>query len=363
MNALCFLVIISFSSWNSINAQNLVNNPTFDTYYTYPDSNNNIVYHPDFWYYSLSTPNHPIYYSADRFLDKAITNNPHPDAELILQGQKINYISILILPNTQKAYTVFKEQLKRGCRYHLSIDIKAFVQSNCLSDLLVGFDECLDCHEDSDLYQIRLSIPDSLANEFLYNNWLTVSKDFTANGKEKVMVISAGSKEDYLKIVNSNPDKFIIRRFDGPYRLKYLVDNIYLAPVEESRNDSSFKESLDSLRIGESLVLQNIYFDFDKYELLETSFPVLDRVTGYLAENKNVRILVSGYTDSIGSDTYNDELSHRRAASVVEYIVKKGIAKNRLESAGFGSLFPIASNNTEEGRQKNRRIEIKVVGK
>jgi outer membrane protein OmpA-like peptidoglycan-associated protein len=342
--------------------QNLIKNPEFDDYYTYIDSNKNLVYHPEFWYYNSITSDHPIYFSSDRFLNKSLTWNPHPDSVLIRQGLKVNYISILILPNPQKAYTAFKEPLKKDKKYHLSIDIKAFELSNCLSDLLVGFKDCLNCNMDSSLYQLKLIIPDSLCNEFLLHNWLTLNADFTALGNEKVLVVSAGSSYDYLKIIYSNQDKFTIRYYSGPPNLKYYIDNICLTAIE-SKSDSSFTNRIDALSIGESIILQNIYFDFDKYVILKESFPVLDKVADFLAKKRNVRIQISGHTDNIGSNEYNDELSDKRAISVVDYLVNKGIAKNRLQSAGFGSRFPVDSNDTDEGRQKNRRIEMKIIAK
>ncbi len=362
MKVLCILICSIHFIEISTKAQNLINNPNFDNYSTFTDSNNNLVYKPDYWYYDKKGQNHPIYYSSDRFLNKSIKYNFHPDSALIRQGKKVNYVSVLILPNTQKVYTELKERLKGGQKYHLKIDIKAFEQSNCLSDLLIGFKNCLYCNIDSSLYQLQLKIPDSLCNNSLFHNWVTLNDDFTANGNEKVLVISSGSPKDYLKIINSNLNKFMIRSYEGPFRLKYLIDNISLTAIT-NKNESLFVDRIDSLRIGESIILQNIYFDFDKYILLNKSFPNLDSIANYLAKNRNIRIQIFGHTDNVGTKEYNDELSNKRAKSVVDYLIKKGITKDRLQSTGFGSRFPIDSNDSEEGRQKNRRIEIKIIYK
>ena len=96
---------------------------------------------------------------------------------------------------------------------------------------------------------------------------------------------------------------------------------------------------------------------------MKESFPILDKIADYLLNNRNIRILVSGHTDNMGANEYNDELSNKRAVSVVNYLVTKGIVKERLQSIGFGSRFPIDSNKSKEGRQKNRRIEMKIIAK
>lgn len=77
-------------------------------------------------------------------------------------------------------------------------------------------------------------------------------------------------------------------------------------------------------------------------------------------ENKDKRVALSGHTDSIGTEKYNQGLSERRAASVKNYLVKKGVDGGRITSQGFGETKPIADNKTKEGRAKNRRVEIKV---
>jgi OOP family OmpA-OmpF porin len=77
-------------------------------------------------------------------------------------------------------------------------------------------------------------------------------------------------------------------------------------------------------------------------------------------ENKDKRVNLSGHTDSIGTEAYNQKLSERRAASVKNYLTKKGIDAGRISAQGFGETKPIADNKTKEGRAKNRRVEIKV---
>jgi len=96
--------------------------------------------------------------------------------------------------------------------------------------------------------------------------------------------------------------------------------------------------------------------------LLAKGKPVLDTVVAYLKRNPDVNVTIDGHTDNIGSDKVNIPLSLKRAEATKKYLVSKGINADRLTTAGFGSTQPVADNKTAEGRQKNRRIEIKIKG-
>ena len=133
-------------------------------------------------------------------------------------------------------------------------------------------------------------------------------------------------------------------------------------------NEESFQEltvniklfSIKSLR-EISIKLNNIYFDFDKYELKPESFSELDRLYKFLSDNPEVKIEISAHTDSKGSDEYNLNLSQKRAESVVNYLVTKGIGSSRMIPKGYGKSHPVADNSTEEGRALNRRVEMKIM--
>ena len=96
--------------------------------------------------------------------------------------------------------------------------------------------------------------------------------------------------------------------------------------------------------------------------LLAKGKPILDTVVAYLKRNPDVEVTIDGHTDNIGSDKVNNPLSLKRAEATKKYLVSKGVAADRLVTAGFGSTQPVADNNTKEGREKNRRIEIKIKG-
>jgi outer membrane protein OmpA-like peptidoglycan-associated protein len=105
----------------------------------------------------------------------------------------------------------------------------------------------------------------------------------------------------------------------------------------------------------------NVTFDTDRAEIRPEFRPVLDDVAETLVKYPGTRIRIAGHTDSTGSDTYNQQLSERRAAEVERYLGYRGVARERLESTGYGERFPIADNGTDAGRAANRRVEMELV--
>jgi OmpA-OmpF porin, OOP family len=126
-----------------------------------------------------------------------------------------------------------------------------------------------------------------------------------------------------------------------------FVKDIYLVPIE----------------VGATVRLQNIYFDFDKTTLKRESFVELNKVVDFLQTNKTVEIEISGHTDNKGSDEYNATLSQGRSQAVVDYLISQGIDTSRLTAHGYGESKPIDSNETDDGRAVNRRVEFTVLKK
>ena len=104
--------------------------------------------------------------------------------------------------------------------------------------------------------------------------------------------------------------------------------------------------------------LDTILFDFDKTEIKSAAYPLLDDVVAILKKNPDMKVLLSGHCDNVGTNEYNMDLSQRRANAVRDYIVRKGIRWKRLDTQGFGFTQPVALNGTDSGRAMNRRVEI-----
>ena len=114
------------------------------------------------------------------------------------------------------------------------------------------------------------------------------------------------------------------------------------------------------VRKEQVVVLPNIEFEYDKARLTGQGKAVLDTVVRFLKDQTEIQLDVWGHTDSKGADDYNQRLSQARAKAVVDYLVASGIDDARLTSAGFGESKPIADNDTDEGRARNRRVELHI---
>jgi outer membrane protein OmpA-like peptidoglycan-associated protein len=133
--------------------------------------------------------------------------------------------------------------------------------------------------------------------------------------------------------------------------------------LSQENSDSTYNIDipLQPLEPNATVILKNIFFDVNKYELKPESASELDKVVMLLKENPTLKIQISGHTDNVGRSADNLKLSNERAQSVVKYIVTKGIDMKRLSFRGYGANQPIASNTSEEGKAKNRRTELKVL--
>ncbi len=118
---------------------------------------------------------------------------------------------------------------------------------------------------------------------------------------------------------------------------------------------------LQPIEAGASVILKNIFFDSKQFTLKPESVSELDKLVRLMTENPNLKILISGFTDNVGKPADNLLLSMNRSKAVVNYLLSKGIAPQRLSSKGFGETNPLADNSTEQGRALNRRTEMQVV--
>jgi uncharacterized repeat protein (TIGR01451 family)/MYXO-CTERM domain-containing protein len=143
-----------------------------------------------------------------------------------------------------------------------------------------------------------------------------------------------------------------------------IVDRLDNCPDEKgpAENNGCPKKQLVKITEDNLEILDSVYFKTDRAEILPRSFALLDNVVAVLKAHDKLHIQVEGHTDSQGKPEYNKQLSQRRADSVVQYLVKKGISIDRLTSVGFGQDKPIADNKTAEGRAQNRRVVFTVIG-
>lgn len=136
----------------------------------------------------------------------------------------------------------------------------------------------------------------------------------------------------------------------------------YDIPASDGYQEVTLNVELKKVSVGSRIILRNIFFDFDKATLKKESTAELEKLLDILNEVPSLKIEISGHTDNKGSADYNKKLSERRAKSVVDYLLAKGISGDRLRFAGYGMDRPLVSNDDEYGRQLNRRTEFEIIG-
>ncbi|TSA24260.1 MAG: hypothetical protein D4R67_12170 [Bacteroidetes bacterium] len=143
----------------------------------------------------------------------------------------------------------------------------------------------------------------------------------------------------------------------------FYSDNFSLTGIRDQARPFLKNIPLQPVKVGETVVLKNIFFDTDKYDLKPTSYIELEKLLHLLKANPSLKIEISGHTDIRGSEEHNLELSENRARAVFNYLVTSGISSDRLTYFGYGFSRPIDTNDTDEGRANNRRTEFRIIGK
>lgn len=195
-----------------------------------------------------------------------------------------------------------------------------------------------------------------------------------------VEAIKAGKAEDLLddgvielKIEGGTPP-YSIEWTHGPKttRLENLSYGTYSYIVRDKYNcvakdtiifiepdiPDEFTNELKTIKEGGRIILKNIFFDLDKTDLKDSSYVELDKLANFIIESDIKEVVIEGHTDSQNTDAYNYKLSEGRAKAVIDYLVMQGVERERLSFVGYGESRPIATNQSKEGRAKNRRVEF-----
>ena len=247
------------------------------------------------------------------------------------------------------------EPLVPGQRYRLSLWVAALPRGLRCDRLGAAFVAEPLRYEDDRLLPLR---PAAVFAEIADpgSGWTQLTTEFVADGTE-----------GYLVVGNFTDDAGTRTR-PGPAEpplpfAYYYVDDLSLRKVEPIVPVSPAPDALGDrvLRAGEAITLRHVYFDTDRDELQPRSFRELDQLVRLMRKYPAARVRIVGHTDDQGTPTYNVDLSQRRAARVVRYLEENGVAPERLSHEGRGETEPVASNDTPEGRQLNRRVVAEVL--
>ncbi|MEO0311175.1 MAG: hypothetical protein RIQ89_832 [Bacteroidota bacterium] len=178
-----------------------------------------------------------------------------------------------------------------------------------------------------------------------------------ATGKQVVSSFADASTGAYLVSLPAGKTYALNVSLDG-----YLFHSeSFLLDLNGTELMPFYKEvMLHKISVGEKIVLKNIFFDTDKFDVKGTSEAELNKVLVFMVKNKNLKIELSGHTDNTGDKNYNLSLSQKRADAVLKKLIAMGVDGSRIVAKGYGDTKPVAENKTEEGRSQNRRTELMI---
>jgi OmpA-OmpF porin, OOP family len=188
------------------------------------------------------------------------------------------------------------------------------------------------------------------------DSWAHFSMKFTATTEADWLIIGNFDDDETTSIMASPS-------VNGLNFAYYYIDDVTLRKLDPIKKIPVKEDDLTliKLEVGKVIRLKNIYFDTDKADLLPRSNVELNKLSSIMLENPTLEIEIIGHTDNVGTADYNLTLSRRRSAQVREFLIENGVDPMRMITTGFGQTQPISTNETEEGRQMNRRVECRIL--
>nr|WP_298928697.1 OmpA family protein [uncultured Allomuricauda sp.] len=350
-----FIHILSLSLFtlifSSAVSQNLVHNGGFEDFIECPIKMSNLNKDAEYW--SAPTLGTTDYFNECSKTKLGIPLNFKGKQEAF-EGN--GYAGLyLFAPKDYREYiqVQLSETLKKGHRYRLSLSLSLSEKSDgAVMDIGAVFSEKpLSIHTKRQLSNATLAseiTKTTHAKQFSSNgfyddkkNWMQVELDIVAKGFESTLILGnfkSNGGTNYLDFGKNTVN-------DEGYSYYYLDDVtlIYLGPEYQP---------------NQSYVLNHVNFDFDRFELEPKAKQSLKDVYEYLKKNPSLKVSISGHTDDLGSEEYNEVLSNERANTVARHLIRLGLEKTRITYAGYGNKIPLDSTLTDKARRKNRRVEF-----
>jgi len=235
---------------------------------------------------------------------------------------------------------------------------------NMLSDVVFSSDRASECC--LDMFSLQKQTPaKKIAGKVIAcdgNTPLVGAKVQVVADSKVIADLSTGADGSYSFTMDEYQPVKVSASTEG-----YQNNTIGLATPQDEEVEMMNAPALCLVKVapavGETVVVDHMYYAVNKAIILDESKPALDHLAQMLIDNPGMSIEIDGHTDNVGTKAYNQKLSTARAKNVVDYLVSKGIDAKRLQYKGFGDTKPLDTNNTEEGRAKNRRTEFKVLNK
>ena len=348
-------------------AQNLVENPSFEDYADCPARLGNFDADVDHW--SIPTGGSTDYFNACSVAMGTPDNFKGTQPADFGLGYSGLYV---YAPNDYREYlqATLSKSLVAGRKYQISFYVSLAERSEfAVKDFGVLFSkDKMQVPTKKDLSKKKLySQPGNEYNymEIGYSNfysdtqdWILVNTQFVAKGTERFMTIGNFKTNKRTRRFKTKREKK-----QGSY---YYLDMFSVEEVRDLNSKevvSTKKNKIETFALDQIHVFENLLFEFDKFSLLAPAKKEMLQLFEYVDRDPTLQITIQGHTDAIGPKRYNQLLSSKRAQAVASYLQNLGLSKERIVSRGFGGKKPIASNDTEAGRQQNRRVEFIITRK
>ncbi len=345
-------------------SQNLIKNPSFEEFVNCPKTLGNFEVDLNYW-------NTPTEGSTDYFNGcSTAMGTPKNFNGTQPADFGVGYAGLyLYAPNDYREYiqAELTETLIKDKKYRISF----YVSLAERSDFAIKEFGVLFCKQ-----QLHIPTKKELSKKLLYQekdnafhsmeigysnfysdtqDWILVHAEFIAKGTEKFMILGNFKSNDRTRMFMTKKNAK-----QGAY---YYIDMVLVEDMEmatktlaqQTEGDLAYKTDFQLDKIN---TFQNVLFDFDESVLLENAQRELEAIHIYFINHPGLKIHISGHTDDVGNESYNQKLSAARAAAVASRLIKLGVSKELISWKGFGSRQPISSNDTEAGRQMNRRVEF-----
>lgn len=227
-----------------------------------------------------------------------------------------------------------------------------------------------ESEERSEIFTFKIQSDSLISNKASYLTGLITNKETSQPIEAKLELYDLVTQEK-LYSTTSDPitGRYFMALFEGGEFGAYASADGFLFEdfqfdLQSSKDlkPDTLNISLNPLRSGETIILENVYFEFDSYALANKSKSELELVFQFLQKNKTLQVEIAGHTDASGSAAYNLELSDKRAKSVFDFLVERGIPETQMEYVGYGSQYPVEQNKEQPDSSMNRRIEFRILG-
>lgn len=277
----------------------------------------------------------------------------------------------------QKKYKEFlqvklAESLHRGSTYEFEAYIRlAFWSNAVLKSFGVLFSKAGYTGQGS---AVKANMVDTIAKKNGFMNdfkWIRIHGYYKADGGEKFITIgnfSAQIKKDLQRmnlLKGGFKEAYYFVDEVSLYRRKEpeeYIETVIVGPDKKKFEEDSVLNVKADLKVGDKVALQNITFNPGSYFITPESHIELNKLSMYLIKNPEITIQINGHSDNTGLRHKNQKMSEYRAREVFEYLIRKGV-QNKMLFKGYGSANPIASNDTDDGKAKNRRVEFEIIKK